>query len=103
MTIRIFVPLIFVATLPHLLDALTTAIGIGQGIPEGNPVQLVVFQHAGLFGMDLIKLALVSVCIVLLWRVRLRYQSWQVWIAVLCLALPAVLVTVLNLQTILGA
>ena len=102
MTARAFAPLVIAALGAHLLDAIITAVGITRGIPEDNPVQLVVYRFAGLGGMDLLKLALVGLCVGLLWRVRGRYRAWQVWLAVLCLMVPAMAVSALNALTIRG-
>ena len=102
MTARTFAPLVVAALGAHLLDAIITAVGIARGIPEDNPVQLVVYRAAGLGGMDVLKLGLVALCVALLWRVRGRYRAWQVWLAVLCLTVPAMGVAVLNALTIRG-
>ena len=102
MTARAFAPLIVAALGAHLLDAIITAVGITRGIPEDNPVQLVVYRYAGLGGMDALKLALVGVCVALLWRRRKRYCAWQLWLAVLCLTVPAMVVSLLNALTIKG-
>ena len=100
MTARWFAAFLALAASAHLLDALTTAVGIARGIPEDNPVQLVVYHHAGLLGMDLLKLALVSIIATLLWRVRERYRPWQLWLAMFCVTVPALAVAILNALTI---
>ena len=102
MSIRSVATILGVALGAHLLDALTTAIGIWRGIPEGNPVQLVVYRYAGLGGMDLLELVLVGLCVALLWRRRKCYRAWQFWLAVLCLTVPAMVVSLLTALTIRG-
>src|SRR5689334_21281660 len=100
MTIRTFATLLTFAISAHLLDALVTAVGFWRGIPEDNPIQLGLYHQAGLAGMDVVKLILVGIVVYLLWRLRRRFRPWQVWLAALFMAVPALLVAVLNSLTI---
>lgn len=102
MTVRTFAPLIIAALGAHLLDAIITAVGIGRGIPEDNPVQLVAFHAAGLAGMDALKLFAVAAVLGLCWRGRKRYPSWFLTVMLLCVGVPALVVSVLNAVTIMG-
>ncbi len=82
----------------HLLDVLTTNLGLAAGVPEANPLAAALMRGWGEPAAYGVKLALAVVVLGLLWWVRRR----SLWPArVLCLAMVGVVVN--NLVVIVGA
>jgi hypothetical protein len=81
-----------------MADILTTLVGLSTGLPEANPVAALLFHTvAPAHAMLALKLVFVTVLVLLVMRLPLRYRPWPMW------ALAAVwgLVSLYNLTVIL--
>jgi hypothetical protein len=79
------------AVLAHSADILTTHLGLGLGVPEGNPLMASVLSNHGELAMYEAKALLAGALIGLVLVARRRYPlAWPVWCATVVLTLAVV-------------
>jgi hypothetical protein len=85
----------------HLLDIVTTAIGLRLGIPESNPFLASVMRQHGELAMYGLKALLVAWIVLAVLLMQRRYR--HAWPVVVVSTIPVVLVVVNNLALIAEA